>query len=438
MDILQNNKSGPNLQSRLKGNDWKEMLLLVYVFSLPYISAFAFTSTVSLPLIFAVGLFFTMALEMICTVKLPPGFVGFDLVYVLLFLFLVVFSFVINGYGIGKSLNHTIAYLSTFLLFYVAVKFALFNLNNTSLAFKRILQAITYATCISAIFANVEFISVNVFKLDLNQFIPRAVEGEDFYNPTVVGLFIRARGFATESGHFTLMMELFSPLTIYYLYFSGYCKWGALLKVILVIIILFSFFFAASSASFIIIPVAVALAAVVRVKRIFLYVQRDLKKFITTTLVASGIFIVFNYFLSLYALILLSLADKLDSTSFDDRQERIDFFYDKFFHFDPVMQLCGAGPAGFINLGYDESKSSLSLYYKLAFETGYLGLLLFTLLIFYVLLNTLQIRSKVGFFLLISVISGVVHYYFISNYWYPWFWFIAAFAIFCSKKNIKA
>ena len=438
MDILQNDKPGAALQSRLKGGNWKETLLLVYIFLLPYTSAFAFTSTISLPLIFAVGLFFTMAFEMIRSVKLPQGFVGFDLMYVFLLLFLVIFSFVINGWGIGKSLNHTIAYLSTFLLFYVAVKFALFSLNNTSLALKRILQAITYATCISAIFASVEFISANVFKLDLNQFIPRAVEGEDLYNPTVIGLFIRARGFATESGHFTLMMELFSPLTIYYLYFSGYCKWAVLPRLILVIIIVFSFIFAASSASFVILPLALALAAVAHIKRIFLYLQRHPKKVTITTLVASAIFIVFNYFLSLYAMILLSLTDKLDSNSFDDRQERIDFFYDKFFHFDPIVQLCGAGPAGFINLGYDESKSSLSLYYKLAFETGYLGLLLFTLFIFYLLINTIQIKSKVGFFLLISVICGIIHYYFISNYWYPWFWFIAAFAIFCNKKNIRA
>jgi hypothetical protein len=434
MDILQNNKPGAKVQSRLTMAYWSNRFLLLYILTMPFVSAFAFTGTLSVPLFFAVFLFTLMCVQIAGSEKLPAGFVGVDLVLIFLFLFLAVFAFVINGLGNSRALNHTVAYISTFLLFYVAIKFTLFVIIDKNKLFKRILQCITFITIASAFFANMEFISGNFLNFDFNEYIPRPLEGEKFYNPIVVGLFVRARGFATESGHFTFMMELFSPLTLYYMYFSGYCKWHPVPKAFTIIFIFFSFVFAASSASFVIIPLAVLLAALIHIKKIFFYFKKHTIKFFIASVVTVSIFIVFNYFLSLYAFILLSVTDKLDSGSLDDRQERIDFFFDKFSHFDSVKKIGGAGPAGFDILGFDDSKSILSLYYSITFELGFLGLLVTTLLFLYFIFHTLKIRTKIGFFLLVSVISGVMHYYFIANFWYPWFWFIAALAIFCNKR----
>ncbi len=123
----------------------------------------------------------------------------------------------------------------------------------------------------------------------------------------------------------------------------------------------------------------------------------------------------------------------MDSFSYDDRQDRINFFYNNFFHLDFLKKLYGAGPAGSILMGFDETRSILSLYYSVTFELGFLGLLCILLFFSYTLLNSLKIKTKIGFFLLISIISGVFHFHFIANFWYPWFWFIAAFTIFCNK-----
>lgn len=434
MDILQNNKLGANLSGRLGLDYFFNILLLLYIFTMPFVSAFAFTGTISLPLIFAMFLFMNMGLKIILFGKSPDGFLGIDLVIISFFLFLVLLSFANNGWGNSKSLNHTVAYIATFLLFYVTIKFTLFKLPDKNRVFRNVLQFISYATLISAVYANLEFISSNFFDIDLNEYIPRVIEGEKLYNPLVIGLYTRARGFAAESGHFTFMMELLSPPTIYYIYFSTFCKWHSSQKAIVIIIIVFSFIFAASSASFIIVPLAVLIAALVHIKRIFFYLKTHPVKFLIASGIASFIFLVFNYFLSIYTLILLSVGDKLESGSFDDRKERIDFFYDKFFRLDSIKSIIGVGPAGFDVLGYDASKSILSLYYSLTFELGYLGLFLILLLFFYILVNTLKIKTKIGFFLLVSVISGVIHYNFIANFWFPWFWFIGAFAIFC-KKN---
>lgn len=437
MDILQNTKSRPKLQGWLSIDNWSNILLLLYIFSMPLVSAFAFTNIISLSLIFAVLLFMLMSIAIIKAGKLPAKFLGFDVVITFLFLFTVILSYTMNGWGNAKSFNHTIAYLATFLLFYVSIKYTLFNIQDHNLVFKRVLQFIAYTTIISAVYANVEFISSNFFNLNLNDYIPRPNEDQAYYEATVLGLFYRARGFAAESGHFAFMMELFSPLAIYYMYFSGFCKWSKVIKTLTIFGIVCSFIFAVSTASFVIIPVAFFLASLIHIKRIFIYIKKHTAKFIFTTTIVSLIVFVFNYFFSVYALVLLSISEKMDS-GLDYRQENIKFFFNKFFQFDITQQIIGAGPAGVLILGYDMTNAILNLYYSISFELGFLGLLLFILLLFYFIFHIVKIKSKIGFFLLISILSGMMHYYFIANFWYPWFWFIAAFGIFYSKKFSNA
>ena len=87
---------------------------------MPFVSAFAFTDTLPMPLILAVFLFVLMLVKITRSGKFPEGFLGFDLIILFLFFFFVVLSYLINGLGYTKSLNHTVAYLSTFLLFYIS------------------------------------------------------------------------------------------------------------------------------------------------------------------------------------------------------------------------------------------------------------------------------------------------------------------------------
>ncbi|MDQ6901434.1 MAG: hypothetical protein M3139_00315 [Bacteroidota bacterium] len=433
MDVLQNNKPQTLLQSRLKLGRWGDNLLLLYIITMPFVSAFAFTNIISLPLIIALLLLILMIIEMLRAGKLPKDFAGFDLVIVGLFLFLDIFSYAVNGWGNAKSLNHTVAYLATFLLFYVPIKFILFNTKDDGLLFRRVLQFVTYTTIISAVYANLEFISSNLFRVNLNNYIPRPSEEQAYYDATVLGIFYRARGFTAESGHFTFMMELFSPVAIYYMYFSGFCKWWKTSKAFIIFLIVCSFIFAVSTASFVIVPIAVLLACLLHVKKIFIYLKKRTAKFLFTSAVIAAIVFLFNYFFSVYALILLSISDKMNN-GYDYRQQNIDFYFTNFFKMDIIKEIIGSGPAGVLILGYDQSTAILNLYYSVAFELGLLGLFLLLALLLYVVINILKINSSISFFLLISFLSGAMHYYFISNFWYPWFWFIMVFAIFCRKK----
>jgi hypothetical protein len=439
MDILQTDKRRKKLPGYLRMDYWSNLFLMCYIFTMPFVSAFAFTDIISFPLIFGVFLFIIMIVTIIRSGKLPKGFLGLDLIILFFFLFFVVFSYLINGLGNSKSLNHTVAYLSTFLVFYVAIKFTLFNAQDKNLLLKQILKVITYTTVLSALYSNVEFISSNVFRVNLNDYIPRPTEIEAWYDATVLGFFYRARGFAPESGHFTFMMELFAPLAIYYLYFTGLCKWHKFFKGLSIIFIVLSFIFAVSTASFIIVPLAFICASVFYAKKIYFCIKRYLSKFVISTILISTIVILLNYFFSFYTLILLSITSKLDSSSFDDRQARIHFFNTNFSRFNLIKKISGAGPAGYNILGFDESNSILSLYHNITFEIGFFGIFLILLLFFYLILSALKIKNKIGFFLLASLLSGIFHFYFIANFWYPWFWFIAAFTVFYnSYKKFKS
>jgi len=434
MDILQNHKPGARLQKRLTIEYLSYILLLLYIFTMPFVSAFAFTGTISLPLIFSVFLFILMIVKMLQSRKLPPGFLGFDILIILFFLFFNIVSFVINGWGIAISFNHTVAYLSTFLLFYITIKFTLFNISDKNLLFKRILQFISYTTIISALYGNVEFISSNAFGVNLNDYIPRPAQYSDPYTPVVLSLFYRSRGFAYESGVYTQMLELFAPLTIYYLFFSRFCKWTKSLKIFLSITLFLSFVFAASSATFVALPIAVFITCCFYIKRIYYFLRhRSFFYYLKGIIVLIIIYIINNY-LSLYSSILLSLTEKMNSYSMYDRQNRIDFFNSTFSKFTPLKKMIGQGPAATDIIGVDGWHVVVSLYYNVTFELGFMGLFLLISLFAYISLYSLSIRSKIGFFLNIAVISGIIHYYVVHDFWVPWFWFIAVFSIFFKKK----
>jgi len=437
MDILQNNKPGTRLQKRLTIECIGYFLLLLYIFTMPFVSAFSFTGTISFPLIFAVCLFILMIVKLLQSGKFPKGFLGFDILIIFSFLFFDILSFIINGWGIAISFNHKVAYLSTFLLYYIGIKFTFFSIHDKNLLFKRTLQFISYTTLISAVYGNVEFFSSNFFGVNLNDYIPRPAQYSDPYTPVVLSLFYRSRGFAYESGVYTQMLELFAPLTIYYLFFSGFCKWTKSLKIILSITLFLSFVFAASSATFVALPIAVFISCFFYIKKIYRFFRQKSFFYYSKGVIVLIIIYIVNNYLSFYSSILLSLTEKMNSYSMYDRQNRIDFFNSTFSKFTPLKKMVGQGPAATDIIGVDGWHVVVSLYYNVTFELGFIGLFLLISLFAYISLYSLSIRSKIGFFLNIAVISGIIHYYVVHDFWVPWFWFIAVFSIFF-KKNFDS
>jgi hypothetical protein len=426
MDILQTNKHLSFLPKQITWAGSSRQLLLLYVFTMPFVSGFAITGTISAPLIIAVLLLLGMAYQVIRGINVPKGFWGYDILIIGLFLFQVLLSFLLNGFGHPKSLNHTIAYLASFLLFFIVIKFTLFFLADSGSLLKKILLVLTILTFVNSLYTNVEFILDNFFGINLNDYIPRPTANEMFYDAGVLSMFHRARGFASESGSYTAMVEIFFPLAIYYMFFSGWCKWSSIFKTVIVLLTISSLIFAASTATFIIIPICFTIALLFHFKRIGGYLLKNKRRYFLIGIVVCAICWLINHFLSVFYLIYLSVIEKMDSGSFDERQAKIDFFYIQYEKLNTIDKFVGAGPAGFSTLGFDESKSIVSLYYNIIFETGIVGIVLLVLFILYHIILAASIKSGIGFFLLISTLSGAMHYFFYNNYWLPWYWFVLA------------
>lgn len=437
MDLLQNNQHKASLINKFGIEKISTFLLVSYVFVMPFTSAFSITSTISFSLIFSLILLLVSVFYFLIYQARAKQFWGLDFILVVLFLFTVVFSYYISGRENPKSLNHTIAYLSTFILFFFTIKYVLFNSTKKDYLVLCLLKTISYTTILSSLFACIEFVLGNFYSININDYVPRPVESEELYDATAIELFIRARSFAVESGHFAFMIELFGPLTIYYLYASSLCKWSLLIKFFVTLIIILGVIASFSSAAFVIIPIAIFISTVIRFKYFYARVKQLLLKQIAFIIGCSiALLSAFFYFLPL-GLLVINVTDKLGSNSYDDRQDRINFFFNEFNRLPLINKIIGAGPCGFGNLGFDDSKSILSLYYSITFETGYLGLLIFFLFIGFCFLKIIRIKSIIGFYLLVSFLSGLFHYWFISNYWYPWFWFVLAFALFYQQYSTE-
>jgi hypothetical protein len=410
------------------------ILFIAYIVTMPFSSAFALTPVITFPVLFGSILFLFMIFRIIFSIIRHDSFWKFDTYIILILVIEILFSFFVNGLGNRKSFNHTIAYFVTFCLFYLTIKYIFIFYVDKNSFYSFILPLLSGVTFFCALFSCAEFLLYNFFSFDPNQYVPRVNEDAAYYDAMALGSFYRARGFASESGHYTFMMELFSPITVYYLFFSKKCHFSLFFKFMTCILIFFSFLFTVSAASFIIVPLSILVTSVIKYKTVFLMLKKEKYRFLMVLIFFSLIFFLLERFYSIFSLIQLSIVGKIEFGAYDYRNDLNLFFFYQFPKLSLVNQLIGVGPSGVQLLGYGQGYSILCLYYSIIFEIGILGFTLLFLFLFYVFWNLLKIRSSISFFLMISIFSGLMHYYFIANYYYPWFWFIAAIIIFYKKE----
>ena len=401
------------------------ILFFFYVLLIPFTSALSYSGSVFPPLVVAIAMvpfaFFSAYTK---PVKWQSVITS-EVIVLFFFICLVWLSYLVNGMGNPKSLNHAAAYSVSIFIYYISMKLTFYQLN-TGITFKGyVLKLLTITVSVSACYACLEFVLRNFYSIDLGEYVPRGDLPE--YEASVLELFQRARGFAVESGHFTFMLEMFSPIVFYYLFYSKLCGWPTGLKYFLVFVIIASIIFAVSAATFIIIPVVVTLTGIVYFKRLRNYFLSYKKRFLIATGVLACLVLILNKYFSLYFYIASSIVDKFDSGSYDDREVRYNFFYDIFPQLNIVQKVIGVGPSGFRLLGYDESVAILSLYFNVTFELGILGLALIVIFIFMVIIKCLRWKSGIAPFVFVGIVAGALHYAIIANYYYPWFWFICIF-----------
>ncbi len=398
-----------------------------------FTSAFAITGTINLPVLFGCLLLIAGILNLFITNKISNEIFCLEHNLILLFLFFVLLSFIINGLGYNSAINHTAAYFSSFLLFFTAPFLYFFqNENYKNQIFTVTLKAIFYCVTFSSIFSVIEFVFTNFLNISVTDFIPRHSVKE--YDPLIVGFLIRSRGFAEESGHYSFMIEILGPLAIYYMFYSNYCKLKKIIKIIVTFLIVLSVLTSFSVSSFLIIPLTILVALILKFKQLIIIFRKNMLYIIGTIGTIVVMYYIINLLIPINEIISITISQKFDSFSFDDRKFRTTFFQNTFFKLPLENILIGNGPSGVKLLGYDDSYTFLSLYQTLTFEIGVIGLLIVGVNILIILMKNFLSNNPIASYFFVSILSGLIHYNSISNYWYPFLWFILAFCIFCYKS----
>ena len=395
---------------------------------MPFTSAFALTGTINLPIIVTFALFTYNVIETVQQKSLPANFISKEVMLICLFLLFVIISYCINGLPYSFSLNHTIAYLSSFILFLLSPFLFFINNADPNNLFKSTLKFIFWAVFISAVFSLFEFTLTNFFAINVTDFIPRANVKE--YDPLAISIFVRSRGFAEESGHYGFMMEILAPLSIYYLYFSNLCSFKFIYKNFATFCIVLSIITSFSVSTFILIPLSLLLALGLKFNLIRKDLKKHLKKILFIIFIVFIIWQIINAFIPLNEILKIALDEKFDSFSLNDRLERSNYFWQRFPKLPLENILFGSGPSWYKIFEHDDSYTFLSLYQTIAFENGLISLFIFLFSIFFITIKLFRIKHIISIFLLTSFIAGLMHYNSILNYWYPWFWFLLAFILF--------
>jgi CDP-diglyceride synthetase len=123
-----------------------------------------------------------------------------------------------------------------------------------------------------------------------------------------------------------------------------------------------------------------------------------------------------------------------DNSSASARLERLNDFNIVFSNAEFINLLFGYGPGAYKSL---EINSIVSLYPTIILEVGLLGMGLFVLFFMVIFIKILKIKNEFKWFLMCAFFSSVLHFFIISNYWYPWFWFLCALVVVWSNYEFK-
>lgn len=326
--------------------------------------------------------------------------------YLLFFWLLLTFSFIVMSNG-EKSINHWFLWTFPFFSFYFVFKNELFQLFTLTEIKDKIFKYITYATLLACSFSVLEFCCINFLDIDLS-FIPRgAVED---YTPFDLG-FVRARSFAEESGHFSFFVEIFGPLSIYWINEN------------------FRFPFKLTAFAIILLGLVATMSGIgLLLLGIYIFMLFDFylfrKKTSTTVKVkvifyAIGLFFLIvvlypDFFSNIWDLITIKMVS--DNTSNLERVSRFAAI-DKL---SGLGYLIGYGPAAFSTLNVD---SFISFYLGILMNTGIIGITLFTLFCLSKYRSIKRIKDiDCRLALKCSFLFACVHLAFIDIIYVPWFW----------------
>lgn len=399
------------------------LLLAIFCFLISCTSAFAITTVVTLPLILTVGIIFLLVIQINLN-KLKTSFSYLDL-FLFLFLF---FSFCTSLYNnftwySSKSINHSIVYFYVIVGTYFLLKLAFLNLQYSK---KVIYTSIVLSVFTASCFGCVEFVLKGFYDIKLDELIPRADVIK--YNPMALGELVRIRSFMEESGHFAFYLELLFPICILIIRNKlSSSILGFKFSILFTLTSLTAFILTFSSAGIAIVLLAYFIIVFPQkfwniLKNIIFNRVKRLYFFLTLFSLLFLVIVLFSNIIVVYDIFDQIVFGKLSEGSADDRQDRIVAALKLFDNSNIIYKLIGYGPGAYDKL---KIESIVSLYFTYLLEVGFIGLFIFILFTFFLFQKVFYAFEGMNRKLfLFSIFCAIVHFLFISNYWYPWFWFV--------------
>lgn len=341
----------------------------------------------------------------------------------ILYLLFATFSTIINFQNHNPhTFNHILSKYVVFFLFYFFIKNTFLFFSKSIKAKKDVYGWLLAGTVLSLVFCITEFIIKNNFGVEFDLFLPRL--NPIVYDPTLGGdsNIVRARGFAEESGHYALFIELIVPILGAYLWQNKKFKSFSTLLILSLIAITLTF----STISQLALFPAIITAILIHNK-----LHIDSKFIITFGLLIS---------LTLLSLLVIpgsfeSLVYKITENGFNGRLDNIEPIFALIEKSDYWQLIFGFGSGSFYNIENLEG-GIFSLPFLIFVEMGFVGL---CLLLIFITLCIHKIRCisdlNVRYAFALSFSFALWHYCAIGNYYYPWIWFLIAIISFEKLEN---
>lgn len=385
-----------------------KFILILYILSLPFTSAFAISAVESSPILLSSCLFSVYLIGVFTyRYKLYTN----NTFFLFLWFTTIILSFSINNTE-EKSINHLVLYILTILCLYWAVRNVMLAVISKDVLFwNTLLLYLSIIVFITSLYGVLEFIFVNHLNININNYIPHTLTE---YNPTALG-YIRVRSFIEESGHFAFFLEALAPLSIYYILSTNRALY---FKIIYVLILFLSLLFTFSSLGFSSFLITVIIFLYYYYTSLYKKFKIKSRLFLSLLFIILGIVLAFLLFDLLYDII----GAKLQGTeSYEYRSVRIANALNQLHSSDWLL---GFGPGSYSTLNID---SYISVFVNILMDSGIFGLIFFIIFLAKQFTYLFKIKNNaIKVPLLISLSTTTLHYFYIGNYYYPWYWFLLA------------
>ena len=369
-------------------------LLILAFYSIPFTGVLKLSEKLSLPIL-------TFSIFFIYNCLTKP--INYNRVILLFGSITLTLPILINSSD-ARSIVYYVSFFTCCIIFISGGR--MINLNMSK---KDFINHLKKLVLISNVFIIYEFVTRSFFPQYFIDF-PFRIDGIKEYEPIVNKLFYRSRGFAEESGHMGLFYEFAIPLI---LFAQKKVRWNfrEVVSTILAVLFIFS-------------PFTIIFLLITLIIKFI----RNKKFYILSILFVSLLFkYLFDYLMLIYYTLLPKVTFSSSSGSASDRVLRLNCFFKNFHEF-----IFGVGPMKISQYCGHYKETFLNLYLDITASFGPILLIVIFSLLSVGLIN--QFKSK-NYGPLISTIIVCAHYLIISNFWYPFLFFLIGYNLNEKKQN---